>query len=389
MKCLLLSLYFPPPFSGGSGVYLHNIFQRFPHGEVTVFSWVPPKVKPSEVPGMRIIRRRYIRMLFSQRSVPGRKLIKSLVLLLWFAELMWLCLRIRPNVIYLGELSLGLMALWLKRLLGIPFITFVYGEELAWTSTPQYLNNLTRQTCQEAEAVVTISRFTVDLLIKAGVPSERIVLAYPGVNTTLFNPNWDTAALRSQLGLIDCKILLTVGRLTKRKGHAQVISAMPKVLQVVPDVRYVIVGIEWENLRPLIEALHLEQHVILTGYVDPEEFPQYYCICDVFVMANYELPDSKDTEGFGIVFLEAGACGKPVIGGRAGGVPDVVVDGETGLLVDATDLDALANALIRLLTDEDYARRLGLNGRRRATAFDWEATTATVRKLGLAVADQV
>lgn len=368
-------------------VYLHNIFCRFPPGEVTVFTWVSPDSNAQEeTTGMRFIRRRYINFNEDGRKSKIRKL---LMMLCWSIELTWLCWREKPDCLYVGEMfPVGVLGLWIRWLFGIPYIVFVYGEDLTKIIASGSWERISKTICRKADRVVTISRFTADLLVDCGVNAQRIVLVHPGVDSKRYNPAVDGAQLRSKLNLNGCKVVLTVGRLTKRKGHAQVISALPKVLKLVPEVRYLIVGKDvgvGEELRALVHKLGLEKHVIFEGYVNPDDFPQYYGACDLFVLANYELQEIKDTEGFGIVLLEASACGKPVIGGRAGGVVDAVADGETGLLVDATDVAAVTQALIQLLTDDEYASELGTKGRTRVVEqFSWEVAALSVREAGLA-----
>jgi phosphatidylinositol alpha-1,6-mannosyltransferase len=161
-------------------------------------------------------------------------------------------------------------------------------------------------------------------------------------------------------------------------------------MRYVPELRYVIVGPDAEcgsALRETVRALKLGDHVRFTGQVDPVDLPRYYSLCDVFVMANLETEDTRDTEGFGIVFLEASASGKPVIGGRAGGAAEAVKDGVTGLLVDSLDTLSLAQSMTRLLTDDTLARRLGAQGREWVMRnFDWDQTAEKVREAGLTVA---
>ena len=122
--------------------------------------------------------------------------------------------------------------------------------------------------------------------------------------------------------------------------------------------------------------LYLDDHVLFTGYVDPDQLNSLYNLCDVYVMLSRELVARGDTEGFGITFLEANACGKPVIGGDSGGVSDAILDGVTGFLVDPLDVDGVAEKLILLLEDPDLARRLGQQGRARVEgSFTWDGIT--------------
>ena len=163
--------------------------------------------------------------------------------------------------------------------------------------------------------------------------------------------------------------LLTVARLLKRKGIHRVIKAMPKVLSKFPNARYVVVGDGGyrDKLVKMAMESPARDSIEFTGPVSDAEKWKWYRECTLFVMPS-------TIEGFGIVYLEANAFGKPVIGGNVMGVPEAVADGETGLLVDPLDVDAIANAIIGLLQNPSEARRLGDSGRKRAERdFGWRA----------------
>lgn len=136
--------------------------------------------------------------------------------------------------------------------------------------------------------------------------------------------------------------------------------AMPMILSILPDVYYVIVGKggDVKRLKSLSNEMGVSRHVIFTGYVSNKELPYYYRACEVFLLPSRE-------EGFGYVFLEAMWFGKPCIGARAGGIPEVVKDGETGLLVEYGDVKAIGDAIINLLEDETTRKRMGEEGHRR------------------------
>ncbi len=157
---------------------------------------------------------------------------------------------------------------------------------------------------------------------------------------------------------------LSVGNLVARKGHDMVIRGLRRLRQTVPEATYLIVGhgsyrVQLENLA---KGLEVRDRVIFAGLA-AEELPNIYAISDVFVMPSREQLEECDVEGFGLVFLEASACAKPVVGGRSGGIPDAIVDGVTGLLVNPHDPEDIANALARLLTNNHLAIRLGQQGR--------------------------
>lgn len=139
-------------------------------------------------------------------------------------------------------------------------------------------------------------------------------------------------------------------------------------------------GEEEERLIELTKDLGLEEYVKFVGYVETEDMPLYYNNCDVFVMPSKTI--DIDYEGFGIVYLEANACGKPVIGGKSGGVGDAVIDGVTGLLVDPDNIEEISQAIIRLLIDQAYARKLGESGRRRIEEeLNWKTVGEKVESI--------
>src|SRR5437870_6418255 len=160
------------------------------------------------------------------------------------------------------------------------------------------------------------------------------------------------------------KVILSVGNLVARKGHDMVIRALPRLRQIIREVTYLIVGegSYRAQLEQLAHDLGVRDRVVFAGAL-AEDLPDIYALSDVFVMPSREQIEECDVEGFGLAFLEASACAKPVVGGRSGGIPDAIVDGGTGLLVNPHDPEDIANALARLLTNNHLAIRLGQEGR--------------------------
>jgi len=163
------------------------------------------------------------------------------------------------------------------------------------------------------------------------------------------------------------KCIVTIGRLVERKGHDIVLKAMTQILQQIPDLHYLIVGSGPNeiSLKKQVSNMGLEKYVTFTGRVPDDEIGAYYELCDIFVMISREIPEKGDLEGFGIVYLEANYFGKPVVAGRSGGVEDAVVHNKTGLLVDPTKSDEVANAIITLLSNSNFAKTLGNTGKTR------------------------
>ncbi|MEE9383706.1 MAG: glycosyltransferase family 4 protein [Nannocystaceae bacterium] len=229
-----------------------------------------------------------------------------------------------------------------------------------------------------AARLFPVSRYTAGLLGEIGVNPAQIEVVSNGTDPDHFQPT-DASELRRALALDREPVLLTVGRLVRRKGIDTVLAALPAVLALVPDLQYLIVGAgeDRSRLEQLVQTLSLGKHVRFVGAVPFSDLPRYFGLCDVFVTPSRSEPPS--VEGFGLVFLEANACGKPVIGTRSGGIPDAIVDGQTGLLVEPDRPAELADAMLALLTDPQRARRLGECGRARAaTGYTWEVTHARI-----------
>ena len=220
-------------------------------------------------------------------------------------------------------------------------------------------------------------------MVRLGVRRESITLIYPGVDMERFRPGLACDDLKQSIGLRDGqRLILSVGRLVRRKGFDQVIRAIAELVRRGSDVHYALVGIgeDQDYLTSLARECGISDRVHLVGAASPEDLPRWYNACDVFIMPNREI--NGDTEGFGMVFLEAAACARPAIAGAAGGTGAAVVDGVTGYRVDGTDVDALARSLHSLLDDPALAERLGQAGLRRAMEqFSWDAVAARTHAL--------
>lgn len=284
---------------------------------------------------------------------------------------------LRPDVMLLGhEACSEALGMWLVgKLLGTPSLMLVHGRVLQWRLHDlRGMDGLwARLALRQASLVLANSSFTQAELVREGVSPERTSILHPGVDGRMFHPGIGSSRVEDRHGLKGRKVVLSVGRLIARKNFEAVLRAMPMVLSRFPSLAYVIVGDGPERGRvaSLVNSLGLSEHVVLTGALDHQDLPAYYCASDVFAMPSLDF--DRDNETFGMVYLEANACSVPVIGGRAGGIGDAVIDRETGLLVDPRRVDQLATAMLRLLSDRDYAQSLGRNGRLRVEReFTWE-----------------
>lgn len=248
------------------------------------------------------------------------------------------------------------------------------------------LSGLRRQTFLHAEKIFPVSSYTKGKLIEDGLPEEKMSVVPNGVDTRVFKPLRGKNPWAEKLSLEGKKIMLTVARLDAHKGIDLTLGALPRVLKTAPDTLYLVAGTgpEESHLKSLARKLNVTDSVLFLGKISTDdELVSLYSCCDVFVMPSRELPGRMDLiEGFGIAYLEANACGKPVIGGKSGGVSDAVEDGVSGLLVNPESQDEITEAVLRLIQQKDVAEKLGENGRQRVEReFTWESAAKKIRKL--------
>lgn len=262
-----------------------------------------------------------------------------------------------------------------RRRLRAPMILLGYGREFMPEPGRPVRGLLQRRVLGAASLCLAISDYTADNFVRAGVARERVRVIGAGVSPEALGGAEDAGRrLRAQRGLGDGFLLLTVARLVRRKGHDLVLRAMAELGDAEPRLRYAIVGDGPERaaLEDMVRGLGLGECVILAGAVADAELPAWYAACDAMVMPSRDIP-GEPPEGFGLVYLEAGAAGKPVIGARTGGVASAIVDGETGLLVEPEDVRGLTEALRLLTSDAAGAAEMGRRGRERVVAeFTWD-----------------
>lgn len=223
------------------------------------------------------------------------------------------------------------------------------------------------------------SSLTAEKLMEQGCRSERIVVIHPPVDVKRFNPNIDGSVLReSWTNNGTCgPVLLTVSRLDELgKGIDSVLRALPRLRREFPDMRYVIVGDG--PSRPKYEAMVRELHcgtsVVFAGSVADDLLPKCYAACDVFILATRPVPEIGFYEGFGIVYREAMACGKPVIVSSEAGACEIIVAGENGIVVDPTSVDDISEACLQLFRQPGAAAAMGKNAIAAARLRpDWSA----------------
>lgn len=287
------------------------------------------------------------------------------------------CIRSsRPSILWASDWRTGVVVSLLARRFRIPYAVTAYGTELLIAQERNQWKRIALHVLRHAQLVLSISQYTRQLLLDMGLDKQRIRVTPLGIDPDLFPPDPDGASnLARRYNLAGKKTILTLARLTPRKGQDVMIRAMPEVLKAVPSAVYVIAGRgeDEDRLRKLVADLNLESHIIFAGYVPDAEKAAYYQACDLYVMLSRR--EGHYVEGFGLTLLEAGVCGKPVIAGRHGGVPEVVADGKTGMLVDPNSATEVAALVTQLLSDEVLSHQMGINARDHVVQkANWQTT---------------
>ncbi|HQS98951.1 MAG: glycosyl transferase [Hydrogenophilales bacterium 16-64-46] len=378
MKLLVLSELFLPT-RGGTAVWAAEVYQRLGGRAIHIVT--------ADVPGSDAVDARHpntIHRLNLKRIAWLRPESLAMYVRFFFRSLS-LALTHRFEAIHaFRALPEGLVAWAVARLTFRPVVVYAHGEELTtWGRGGKY-----RAMCftlRRADRVVANSQHTRDTLLGMGVAASRIHLVYPGVDVDTFRPGLDTTGLRAALGIpADEKLVFSVGRLSRRKGFDQAVRAVTELRAEGVAVRYVIAGIgeDAAYLDALIAEHAATGYIHRIGAVEDADLPRWMNACDLFVMPNREI--DGDNEGFGMVFIEAAACGVTSLAGEAGGTGSAVLHRQTGLRVDGTSLDAVVEALRELLTQDALRKRLAEAARQRVLAeFSWMRVADKTRRLHL------
>ena len=367
-----------PLVASGIATFFYQLWRLLPPERTRI--WAPALPGSEQIDAGYPIPVRRIRLPVGE-SV-GAKAAKTLLTTLYAVTQ---AMREPPKRLHCGQVLSSGLAGWLcRRAFGIPYVIYVYGSETIRLARGSYSTRLMRCILAHSEWVVTNSEATSEEYRRFGVPDRKIRRVYPGVDPRVFRPMPGDPAWIERLDLMNRRVLLTVARLDQRKGHDMVIRALRHLGN---DVIYLIAGRgrEEDRLRALAGDLGVQDRVRFLGFVPDSDLPTIYNLCDVFVMPNRVTEGTElegDIEGFGISFLEAGACEKPVVAGRSGGAVEAVLDGQTGLLVDPQSEEEITGALQRLLDTPPFSESLGRQARQRIEReFDWRILAAQVEEI--------
>ncbi|MFA6486403.1 MAG: glycosyltransferase family 4 protein [Candidatus Magasanikbacteria bacterium] len=366
MKILIVTLEYPP-LVGGIASYVCDFARHIDPKDVIVYA-------PDTREGVRFDAANKFK---TYRRNPFFSLFWPRWIRAWW-QIIRIVKREKIEMIHIHHiLPMGYIALIIKRLFKVPYTVFLHGSDLYFsTKTPLKRSNFNR-ICRQAHTVVVNSQFCKQKLDSIVGELSSIKIIYPCPSDDFFDISIDQKRIdqiKSELALNGKKTIISVSRLVERKGHALFVSALELVLKKIPNAIWLIVGDgpEKKMLTEMINARGLQSVVRFLPSMPAHETAKYYHCADLFALLTHQDKDGVE-EAWGIVFLEASACGLPIIAGRSGGVEEAVLNNETGLIVDARNIKQTANSIIDLLNNPDYSRRLGDAGRERAREeFRWQ-----------------
>ncbi len=242
----------------------------------------------------------------------------------------------------------------------------------------------------DSDLILCVSKYTKNEIIDRvdGIETNHIKFLPNGVDINRFFPVENTSGFLNRYNIPEnSNIILTLARIIRRKGHDTVIKCLPSLIKKFPNIQYVIAGPHrkkdtyLDELKLLAKELSVENHIVFVDYIPDSDLNEIYTRSQVYVMVSRTYNDIGDSEGFGITFLEANACGCPVIGSTEGGIPDAVENNKNGLLVPADDIKSLTKAIEKFLEDESFRRKIIDQGIERVNNdFTWEKLTIKMVK---------
>lgn len=268
---------------------------------------------------------------------------------------------------------------------GIPYFLFAHGVEVfeSYSSVRKilrsFLSPLKKRVFQKAKEVWAVSHYTKEKVISfCEVEADKVHVVFNGVDSSLLTTGEKNQKIIEKLNLKDKFLFLTITRLEDYKGVDQVLWALSKLKQAnkVSGIHYLIggTGPDRKRLEEIVAQLELAELVTFLGKIPSDELMEYYRVCDLFVMMSREDLKTPNVEGFGLVYLEAAACGKASLAGNSGGIPDAVIDGQTGWLCDPNDSNKIAEYLFKLSQDKALVERMGSQARIHACQNrDWKS----------------
>lgn len=342
------------PRAGGIETFVVGLLERVPHGEVLVYTSAQPSSQEYDLRwlqdyGVEVIRDR------SKILLPTPRVISNLKKIIRAKEM---------KTVWFGAAApLAISARWLKSAGATHIVALTHGHEVWWSKLWPF-SWLMNEIASNVHVATYLGEFTRTALAPRFKDSRKLIKVAPGIDTEHFVPLPSTE-LRAFHGIDNSPTIVSVGRLVHRKGQDRLVAAMPKILEEVPSAQLVFIGEgpHRETLDKLVTKHSLHDHVTFIGRIHYKDLPRYISMGDIFAMPSRSRLFGLEVEGLGIVYLEASACGLPVIGGASGGAPDAVKHGVTGYVVDGNNVDEIAQRCVELLKNPQLRVKMGSAGR--------------------------
>ena len=343
------------PRAGGIESFILGLLKRLPYNSVVVYTSSQPQSKSFDQDlldqyGVIVIRDR------SKILLPTPRITKRAVKLMnqFDAKLIW----------FGAAAPLALMAAHLRKNGATRIIALTHGHEVWWAKLPIF-RQLLSKISRDVDVLTYLGEYTKNAIKKVVSDQSKLIKIAPGIDVDHFQPSEKSTDLIHKLNISNRPVIVSVGRLVHRKGQDKLIVAMSQVIKDFPTAVLLLVGegpIKY-MLQKLVQHHSLEKNVVFAGRVQLDELPRYIQLGQIFAMPARDRFFGLEVEGLGIVYLEASACALPVIVGNSGGAPDAVISEKTGLIVDGTSPDAIANSIKTLLQQPELAKSYGSAGR--------------------------
>jgi len=346
-KILLFTENFPP-IEGGSGRWFWELYNRLDADNVVIVTHdVKGSTDIDASVSATVVRIPLQSPEWGLKSLQGLKFYWRSVL-----ALKRLVKQYDIDEVHCGRVIHEGVTAWLMSLFtGLKYRCFIHGEDVETAATSREQSMMVKQVCKHAHTLICNSENSKKLTQKLGYDSgEKCVVLHPGADVERFVPKPLDTQFRNAMGWADKFVVLTVGRLQQRKGQDYFIRALPDIVKAIPNCLYVVIGSgECKGeLVELVEQLNLHDHVQFQAGLDDQTLISCYQQCDRFVLPNRTI--ANDIEGFGMVLVEAQACGKPVVAGDSGGTRETMKIGTTGHIIDCSTAESIAKEIVPILT---------------------------------------
>lgn len=344
------------PRAGGIETFIIGLIERLPKSSIIVYTSAQENTDAYDADwlnnyGVEVIRDR------AKILLPTPRVNRAVTRIVKEYEI--------KTIAFGAAAPLGWMSSALRKAGAQRIVALTHGHEVWWAKVFPF-NLILRRIGSTTDSLTYLGEFTRTAIAKSLTPKSAAAMQKiaPGIDIEHFKA-LDATALRQSLGLAEKKVIVSVGRLVHRKGQDFLIESMPQILKQVPDAHLLLVGQGpyRERLEKLVTKHSLQKSVSFIGRIQYKDLPGYICVGDIFAMPSRSRFAGLEVEGLGIVYLEASACGLPVIAGTSGGAPDAVIEGVTGFVVDGTNTEEIANRAIQLLLDEKLRNSMGSAGR--------------------------